>query len=62
MDGEGSVNKYVKAADVALTQAFRESFGVFMETLKVCILLDLSILVMMIMMKMMMIMVIANLL
>jgi len=34
VDGEGSVDKYVKTEDVALTQAFPASFGVFMETLK----------------------------
>ena len=39
MDGEGSVDKYVKTEDVALTQAFPALFGVFMETLKACILL-----------------------
>ena len=30
----------MKAEDVALTQAFTALFGVFMETLKVCILHD----------------------
>lgn len=40
MDGEGSVDKYVKTEDVALTQAFTALFGVFMETLKVCVLFD----------------------
>ena len=40
MDGEESVRKNVKAEDVALTQAFTALFGVFMETLKVCILHD----------------------
>lgn len=32
VDGEGSVDKYVKTEDVALTQAFPALFGVFMET------------------------------
>ena len=40
MDGEESVRKNVKAEDVTLTQAFTALFGVFMETLKVCILHD----------------------
>jgi len=40
VDGEGSVHNNVKAEDVALTQAFTGLFGVFMETLKVCILHD----------------------
>ena len=39
MDGEGSVDNNVKTEDVALTQAFTALFGVFMETLKACILL-----------------------
>ena len=38
---EEEVNKYVKAKDVALTQAFMALFGVFMETLKFCILLGI---------------------
>ena len=39
---EKEVNKYVKAKGVALTQAFLALFGVFMETPKVCVLLNID--------------------
>ena len=39
---EQEVNKYVKAKGVASTQAFLALFGVFMETPKVCVTLNID--------------------
>ena len=46
----------MKAKDVALTQAFTALFGVFMETLKFCLLLGINITLKLMMLETMMMM------